>query len=170
MKEKTAEPFNFRIFQAKQEDTVGIASLYRQVLDDYRDLLPEELVASRQPSPTEVENRLKRYTHFVAKIRNQIIGVVGCSLVHGTCMLKHMVVDQNYQRQGVGTALTRYVIEFARKHNATKVWLDTVPVFSGAISLYRKLGFQKSGTLRQHFWGADVELYELILTEHNPSQ
>jgi RimJ/RimL family protein N-acetyltransferase len=85
-------------------------------------------------------------------------------------MLKHMVVDERYQRRGVATALTRQVIDFARTHNATKVWLDTVPIFSEAISLYQKLGFRKAGTLRQHFWGADVELYELILNEHNPIQ
>lgn len=170
MKERKTESFNFRVLEAKQKDAVNIATLYKQVLDDYRDVLPEELIASRQPSPAKVKDRLRRYTHFVAKMRNQIIGVVGCSLVHGTCMLKHMVVDQRYQRRGVGTALTKKVLDFARKHNATKVWLDTVPILSGAISLYQKLGFRKSGTLRQHFWGADVELYELILTEHNPSQ
>lgn len=163
------EHFKFKVLQAKQKDAASIAALYKQVLDDYRDVLPEELITSRQPSPTKVKDRLHRYTHYVAKIGNRIIGVVGCSLVHGTCMLKHMVVDQRYQRRGVGTALTRQVIAFARKHNATKVWLDTVPILSGAISLYQKMGFRKSGTLRQHFWGADVELYELILTEHKPT-
>lgn len=170
MKKREAEHFNFRVLQANQKDAASIAALYKQVLDDYRDVLPEELITSRQPSPTKVKDRLRRYTHFVAKTGNQIIGVVGCSLVHGTCMLKHMVIDQRYQRRGVGTTLTNQVIDFARKNNATKVWLDTVPIFSGAISLYQKLGFQKSGILRQHFWGVDVELYELILTEHNPSQ
>ncbi|MFX0078452.1 MAG: GNAT family N-acetyltransferase [Candidatus Hermodarchaeota archaeon] len=170
MKERKTESFTFRVFQAKPEDAVGISALYKQVLDDYREVLPEELIDSRQPSPIQVKDRLRRYTHYVAKTGNQIIGVVGCSLVHGTCMLKHMVVDQRYQRRGVGTALTRQVIDFARKNNVTKVWLDTVPIFSEAISLYHKLGFRKSGTLRQHFWGADVELYELILTEYYHSQ
>ncbi len=166
MREKKSERLGFRILQADFNDIEKISALYKQVLDDYRDKLPEELIISRQPSPTEVKERLDRYTHFVAKIENQIIGVVGCSLIHGTCMLKHMVVDQKYQRRGVGTALTRQVINFAQKHNATKVWLDTVPDLTGAISLYQKLGFQKSGILRQHFWGVDVELYELILTNN----
>ncbi len=167
MKEKESECMSFRILEADFEDIEKIAALYKQVLDDYRDRLPEELITSRQPSPIEVKDRLSRYIHFVAKIENQIIGVVGCSLIHGTCMLKHMVVDQRYQRRGVGTALTKQVIKFAQKHNATKVWLDTVPNLSGAISLYQKLGFQKAGTLRRHFWGVDVELYELILTKNN---
>ncbi|MFX1341994.1 MAG: hypothetical protein ACFFAL_04780, partial [Promethearchaeota archaeon] len=98
MKERKPESFTFRVIQAKPEDAVGISVLYKQVLDNYRDALPEELIDSRQPSPIQVKDRLGRYTHYVAKTGNQIIGVVGCSLVHGTCMLKHMVVDQRYQR------------------------------------------------------------------------
>ena len=107
--------------------------------------------------------RLQSDPHFIAKVSDQIVGVVGCSIDHGACLLKHMVVDQHFRRQGIGKALTERVISYARAHNANKVWLDTLPILIEAKSLYTKMGFTKSGLFKRHFWGADIEFHELLL-------
>jgi len=73
------------------------------------------------------------------------------------------VWDEFKRRMGVGTALVEKVIEYAKENDSFKVWLDTAPFMSDAISLYERFGFKKSGYLQRHFWGLDVALYELVL-------
>lgn len=152
------------IRRAKSTDAEQISGLYKDVWDEYRDEFPDELRISRQPSPEEMKTWLGRETYFVALDDDEIVGVVGCILEHGACLLTHMAIEKTYRRQGIGTALTKKVIQYAKNSGAFKVWLDTVPILKEAISLYKKLGFVKCGHLKRHFWGADVELYELVLT------
>lgn len=73
-----------------------------------------------------------------------------------------MAVTPEHRRHGIGQALVDVVIETARKHNAVKVWLNTVPFLTEAISLYEKNGFEKCAYMRRHLWGLDVELFELV--------
>ena len=149
--------------EARAEDARQIASLYSRVWREYEGKLPAELLAARRPSTDEVEEWLERDTFFIVKISGFVVGVVGCSLAHGACLLKRMVVDPRYRGRGIGSVLTKRVIVFARHHQARKVWLDTIPVLAETVALYRRHGFVRCGCLRKHYWGADAELYELVL-------
>jgi GNAT superfamily N-acetyltransferase len=106
---------------------------------------------------------LENDSYFVATINDKPVGVVGVAYKYGTCLLMHMVVEKGYRRIGIGSALVERVIEFSKEHNASKIWLDTVPFLEEAIALYIKYGFKKCGYLQKHYWSADVELYELLL-------
>lgn len=130
---------------------------------DYRGLFPDELTDARQPSVSEMKQWLEQDPYLVAVAGNKIVGVVGMAFKHDTCLLMHMVVDREYRRLGIGSALVEQVIENAKIRNATKIWLDTVPILKEAIALYVRHGFKKCGFLRKHYWGADIELYELML-------
>ena len=157
---------NLNIRPANEEDALKISQLYKQVWDDYREQFPEELVVSRQPNEKKVKLWLEKDRYFVATIDQLIVGVVGASLQHGTCQLTHMVVHKDYRGEGIGSALSNHVITYARNNkNIMKVWLDTVPILNEAKQLYIKLGFEKCGHFRKHFWGMDVELFELVFTE-----
>jgi ribosomal protein S18 acetylase RimI-like enzyme len=73
-----------------------------------------------------------------------------------------MAVDEKFRKQGIGTALTKKVIEYAKEKNASKVWLDTTPRLTEAISLYKKMGFKECGYFRKHYWGEDIKFFELL--------
>ncbi|MHA3964182.1 MAG: N-acetyltransferase family protein [Candidatus Thorarchaeota archaeon SMTZ1-45] len=148
---------------ADEEDAEQISALYKRVWDEFKSDFPEKLLQSRQPSKMEMIQWIQQDTYLVVVFRNSIIGVVGCKLEHGACLLTHMAVDKNHRRMGVGTALVEKVIEYAKENDSFKVWLDTAPFMSDAISLYERFGFKKSGYLQRHFWGLDVALYELVL-------
>ncbi|MHA2379413.1 MAG: N-acetyltransferase family protein [Candidatus Thorarchaeota archaeon] len=150
--------------KAEVTDADQISALYKRVWDEYDALMPRELRESRQPSVREMRGWMEREAYIVAAIGSEVVGVVGCRLMHGTCQLTHMAVDKPHRGAGIGTALVKEVIEFAQSKNSHKVWLDTAPFMQEAISLYVKFGFRKSGYLSKHFWGLDIELYELILT------
>jgi len=148
---------------AKESDAVKIAALYKRVWDEYCGKFPTELVRARQPSAEQMRKWMRLDTYFVAKEGSRIIGVMGCSLKHGTCLLMHMVVDKRDRKRGIGSALTKKAIDYARENGAIKVWLDTTPRLKEAISLYEKHGFVRCGHRKKHYWGEDVYLYELML-------
>jgi ribosomal protein S18 acetylase RimI-like enzyme len=153
---------DFIVRYATTNDAPGISRLYSEVWGEYADVFPKELLESRTPSPEETVTWLLTDTYFVAETSNNVVGVVGCILKHGTCYLTHMAVDSEHRRHGIGQALVDRVIELAKEKNAFKVWLNTVPFLTEAISLYEKNGFKKCAYLRKHHWGLDAEFYELV--------
>jgi putative acetyltransferase len=152
-----------RIELARESDAPEIAALYKKVWDEYKGRFPQELVRARQPSVEQMKEWMRQDAYFVVKIGSQIVGVMGCSLKHGTCLLMHMVVDRRFRKRGIGSAFTKKAINYARENGATKVWLDTTPRLNEAMALYQRHGFVRCGHLRKHYWGEDIYLYELVL-------
>lgn len=164
--EKTTIRFegnSYRIKLARGSDAVEISALYKRVWDKYSGKFPDELIRARQPSADQMKEWIRHDTYFVAKEGTRIVGVMGCSLKHGTCLLMHMAVDKRYRKRGIGSALTRKAINYAEENGAIKVWLDTTPRLKEAIALYEKHGFVRRGHLKKHYWGEDIYLYERIL-------
>ncbi|MHA2020809.1 MAG: GNAT family N-acetyltransferase [Candidatus Thorarchaeota archaeon] len=155
---------SYSIREAVASDAEQISGLYKRVWDKYEPRFPKELLESRQPTENVMLQWMMKETYFVAELNSSIIGVVGCRLMHGTCQLTHMAVDRLYRGKGIGTGLTRRAIDFAEDSNSFKIWLDTAPFMKEAITLYEKFGFAKCGYLKKHFWGLDIELYELVLS------
>lgn len=150
---------------ADTNDAKQISALYERVWNEYEAQFPKELRESRQPSEDEMKQWMAKEAYLVAELKDEVVGAVGCRLMHGTCQMTHMAIDKIHRGKGIGTTFVKHVIKYARENDAYKVWLDTVPFLRGAISLYEKFGFAKCGYLRKHFWGLDVELYELILNQ-----
>ncbi|TFG06205.1 GNAT family N-acetyltransferase [Candidatus Thorarchaeota archaeon] len=144
-------------------DALQICLLYKRVWDEFECVFPKALKESRQPPEEEMRQWLAKETYFIAEIEGKVIGVAGCRALHSACQLVHMAVDRPHRGKGIGTALVRTAIDFARKNNFSKIWLDTIPTMKEAKAVYEKLGFVKCGYLRRHLYGLDIELYELIL-------
>lgn len=86
-------------------------------------------------------------------LESRVVGIVAARL-HGTdsVELLRMSVDRHYRKYGVGTALGRTVLEFARQvaHTASSssfsVILGTTAYTPAAHRLYQSLGFRHIGT------------------------
>ncbi|MCF6278048.1 MAG: GNAT family N-acetyltransferase [Anaerolineales bacterium] len=65
-------------------------------------------------------------------------------------LLSNIAVHPDYRRHGIAQRLTEIGIDHARKRSATAIWLHVREDNSGAINLYRKLGFKKHG--RRSTW------------------
>ncbi|MHA2384981.1 MAG: GNAT family N-acetyltransferase [Candidatus Thorarchaeota archaeon] len=162
--ESTNSQKSYSIREAVVSDAEQISALYKRVWDEYEHQFPKALLESRQPTADVMLQWMMKETYFVGELNGSIIGVVGCRLMHGTCQLTHMAVDRLHRGKGIGTGLTKRAIEFAKDSNSFKIWLDTAPFMKEAITLYEKFGFAKCGYLKKHFWGLDMELYELVLS------
>ena len=121
------------------------------------------MLYDRTPNKKKVLDFVANKKYFIVRTDERIVGVVRCSLEHGTCLLDRMVVDEKFRKQGIGTALTEKVIKYAKKNNASKVWLDTSPKLKEAESLYIKMGFKECGYFKNHYWGEDIKFFEHIL-------
>jgi ribosomal protein S18 acetylase RimI-like enzyme len=62
----------------------------------------------------------------------------------GNCVaeLKRLYVRQQFRGSGLRKLLTLRIIEEARKRGYARIRLDTVPLMTPAIALYRSLGFK----------------------------
>lgn len=77
---------------AKESDAVEMVALCKRVWSEYKGTFPHELVRARRPSLEQMKEWMRQDSYFVAKVASQIVGVIGCSLKHGTYLFMHVVV------------------------------------------------------------------------------
>jgi len=63
-----------------------------------------------------------------------------------------VTVHDDYQNQGLGTALTRYMVEIARAKGLRRVALEVVADNLRAVNVYERCGFKVEGRLRMSHW------------------
>ena len=145
------------------EDVNDVCALFRRVWEGFRNDLPNELIKAWEPSPLEFTSWMEGVTYFAARRDGKLVGVVGASMVDGSCRLVNLVVDPDARRQGFATALTASAIEWAKHNGSRSVWVDALAKFTGAVAVFRNLGFSEAGVLHKHFWDEDVRLLEKLL-------
>lgn len=90
---------------------------------------------------------------FVAVLDQQVVGSIDLKQLAGR--LSHtgqlgMAVDENFHRQGIGTALLNYLIQFNQKWLKLKrIELEVYPDNTPAVKLYKKAGFMEEGRKKQ---------------------
>jgi len=159
--EKSTSPF--QVERTTHQDVPAICGLLKKVWEPAPSRVPVELVKAWQPTPLEFTSWMGGVTYFSARKDGHLVGVVGGELHHGSCRLVHLAVDPETRRQGVATALVAAASEWAKKANATSLWVDVLHVLAPATALFPHLGFALVGTLHGHEWGEDVTLFERVL-------
>jgi RimJ/RimL family protein N-acetyltransferase len=74
-----------------------------------------------------------------------------------------MAVAEGWRGKGIGSALLRAGIDWAREAGAHKVALQVWPHNQAAIGLYEKFGFQREGLLRRHYRRRSGELWDAVV-------
>ncbi|XP_069711049.1 probable N-acetyltransferase camello [Phaenicophaeus curvirostris] len=82
---------------------------------------------------------------WVAEADERVVGTAGVrpAEADGELMLKRMVVRKDYRGLGVGTALCRTALAFARRQGCRAVVLNTLMVQHEARAFYERLGFRR---------------------------
>lgn len=88
---------------------------------------------------------------WVAESGGQVAGIVGALPVEDApsgrkqLQLFHLSVALEHRGEGLGKALVMTVLQFARAQGYREVVLDTSIVQQAALTLYQRMGFQKTG-------------------------
>jgi len=111
-------------------------------------------LGSVQGLPPLDKNQRHQWVQDIISRGVNLLALHGDSLI-GHASLFSMPVDwaeyfifihQDFQRQGIGTATTLYVIDWARQEDLSSIWLTVDRKNYVAISLWRSVGFKRIGS------------------------
>jgi ribosomal-protein-alanine N-acetyltransferase len=98
--------------------------------------------------------------------RHDVDGVVGCALawhVVDELHVLNLATRADRRRQGIGGALMREMVEYARRSGVDHALLEVRRSNAAAIALYRAVGFFVTG-LRARYYADDEDAIEMTLT------
>lgn len=80
---------------------------------------------------------------MVAKSGNDVKGYLDFWHINGEMHVISIAIHPNARKQGIGTQLMNYAIEYGKNNRAKQIYLDVRESNSAAIKLYEKFGFEK---------------------------
>jgi ribosomal-protein-alanine N-acetyltransferase len=104
---------------------------------------------------------------FVAEAEATVIGFAVGKVAGDVAELESVAVDLRLRRGGIGRALCEAVITWCRGESAAAMELEVRATSSGAIGLYRSLGFVRVGQRPRYYSGPvdDAVLMQLDLSK-----
>ena len=149
---------------AREEDIDAMVDLLAAVAEEGRWIATE--------APVDRDRRRRRWAEdlqrddvglFVADAGGELVGQLGLALAsYGVADLGMLVAD-GWRRRGIGSALLRAGIDWARQAGVHKIALQVWPHNRAAIALYERFGFQHEGRLRRHYRRRSGELWDAIV-------
>jgi ribosomal protein S18 acetylase RimI-like enzyme len=103
-----------------------------------------------------VQDIVSRGTNLVTLHGDTVIGHASLFSMPVNWAEYFIFIHQDFQRQGIGTAITLYVIDWAQQQDLSAIWLSVERQNYIAIALYRKVGFERIGSTG--------DSWEMILT------
>jgi RimJ/RimL family protein N-acetyltransferase len=152
----------FEVRPARAEDARAMAELFAAVAAERTGIASEPPVDIDERTAVFAAGMLEAGT-FVAVAGDQIIGLIRIKPSrHGFGDLA-MLVDRDWRGRGVGSALVRAGIDWARDQGLHKVSLEVFTHNEAAIALYRKSGFAEEGRRPGQYRRASGELWDSIV-------
>lgn len=135
---------NIETYSGKYDNE--IISLILSIQNDENHL---GLSLQEQPDLLDIHNsyQAKGGEFWIAFSQGKVIGTIGLMMKSKHCaVLKKFFVDAAFRSQGVGAALYRELLVFAKNMEVRHIILDTPSVAHAAHRFYEKAGFRKIST------------------------
>lgn len=123
-----------------------------EVVEAFRRLVPQLSSSNPPPTRAELEDIAadRASTLFVARRRGQVVGSLTLALFRIPTGLRawieDVVVDEAERGHGIGEALNRAALDYAKQNGAVTVDLTSRPSREAANRLYQKMGFVRRDT------------------------
>src|ERR1700722_19297458 len=150
----------FAVRPARPSDTRAMAGLVAAVAAE-RDGIATE-------PPVDLEERTAVFPRtvsgsIVAVAGGQVVGLLHVAASrHGFGEIG-MAVDRAWRGRGVGSALVRTAVDWARGAGLHKLCLEVFPHNAAGIALYRRAGFTEEGRRVAQYRRASGELWDAIV-------
>jgi GNAT superfamily N-acetyltransferase len=103
-----------------------------------------------------VQDMINNGTNLLALHEDRVIGHASLFSIPVNWAEYFIFIHQDFQKIGIGTAVSLYVISWARQEKLSTIWITVERKNYIAISLCRKVGFQRIGS--------SGDCWEMILT------
>lgn len=98
---------------------------------------------------SELDNRLSLW--LVALEDDKVIGYVGSQTVLGETDMMNIATHPDYRKRGIATALITGLMEALEASGSHSLMLEVRASNEPAVSVYRKLGFEKVGRRKNYY-------------------
>lgn len=134
------------IRKIEEKDSAEIATVIRSCFADFN--APTEGTVFEDPTTDDLYNFFKKEksVFFIAEENGEIVGSCGIypteNLPEDTAELVKFYLTKNSRGQGTGRALMEIALEAAKQMGYRKIYIESLPEFSKAVSIYEKQGFK----------------------------
>src|SRR3990167_3361200 len=135
------------------------------IQDDLPEMIAILQTSSQDWSASLLEDSFfENYIHWVICFEDEIKGFVIIRKNFDAWEIMQIVIDFQYQRQGLATRLLRFVMDEAKKKSMERIQLEVRQSNTRAIALYLRCGFHEVG-LRKRYYpdGEDALLMDCLL-------
>ncbi|MCQ2821084.1 MAG: GNAT family N-acetyltransferase [archaeon] len=129
------------------KDNSEIAKLIRNCFEEFKAPLTNTVYDDPRTWKIYEMNQGKNAEYFILEENNKVVG--GCGyyptegLPEGMCELVKYYLCPEARHRGLGTKIFLHVIEEATKAGYKKIYIESFPEFSKAVSIYEKAGFKR---------------------------
>lgn len=145
--------------ELSQQDAAEIEALFKKVWS-YAYEYPEEWRKRRMLTEEQIIQEMQRgYHYFGIKIQGKLVGLYKALITEKGLFGEHQTVDPDYRGLGLATAMYHQFINYARKNNLKKVYVNILTDQIASRKIVRKLGFRKEGKEFEQAKGMKVQTY-----------
>ncbi len=101
--------------------------------------------------------------YLVVADGDNVCAIASMYCVIGEGQIMNLAVAENFRRMGLGEKILNKLFDFARENNCENITLEVAENNIGAISLYKKWGFNTVGRRKGFYRGVDALVLEKIL-------
>jgi [ribosomal protein S18]-alanine N-acetyltransferase len=95
------------------------------------------------------------YHCWVAEHQSELVAYGVVTVGAGEAHLLNLTVARDWQRRGLGSQMTRFLLQLARDHGAHLLFLEVRPSNAAARALYARSGFAEIGRRRDYYPAAE---------------
>jgi len=143
------------IRQLAKKDHEAFKGLFEEAYTEYLESLrltnPKQYRKEKQEKRKVTQARFNFYqktkSSFVAEIKNEVIGYAASQTAHymhgadKLLWIEYIVVKPDHRRKGIGTALLKRLLNYAKRNNIDRVYTTINPDNEASIKLHQKMGF-----------------------------
>lgn len=130
----------------KESDNFELANIIKRSLEQMDYALDGTVYTDEATNHMFDGYQTEDSVYYIAEIDGEIMGGSGIRRITkaegNVCELQRMFLSSKARGLGVGSALMKQCIEFAREKKYEMVYLETAEVMQDAIKLYQKSGFK----------------------------
>lgn len=134
------------IRKIEEQDNADIATVIRSCFADFN--APTKGTVFEDPTTDDLYSvfRKEKSVLYIAEENGEIVGSCGIypteNLPEDTAEMVKFYLTKNARGKGTGRALMETALEAARQMGYRKIYIESLPEFTKALSMYEKQGFK----------------------------